>query len=106
MLPIETVPKPLADKITPALVFVLVMVVSPVALVIVPPLTAKLPIFAVVNVMPEKVGDELVAMDCGSDKVIEPAPGVTVIWLVVPVKVLNDGLAPVEPIINCPLVSA
>ena len=47
-----------------------------------------------------------VSIFCGVDNVIDPAPGVTVIWFTVPVKAATDGTVPVLPITSCPLVAA
>jgi hypothetical protein len=42
----------------------------------------------------------------GTDKVIDPAPPVTVIWLAVPVRLATTGATPVLPISNWPFVGA
>ncbi len=49
-------------------------------------------------------GVEEVAMSWGVDRVMVPAPLVTVTWLVVPVSKARTGVAPVEPMTSWPLV--
>ena len=52
-----------------------------------------------------KVGVEVVAMSCGVESVIVPAPLVTVTWLTVPVIVARTGSVVPSPIGICPFAA-